>query len=280
MIGMMTSTHNSSVKRVTIKNRNGTKAGTITISKPKPKKTKKLTYHFKQVSNQILKCKTSVNAKQVATTAKGYVVLLRKKLYSGDYDTSEVRRALIHAEKMARIAKKKMKHLQEEERGKKGGPCEGDLEEEKNRKDPLNLDELCESDLFNMSADKRQELMQEIEAELQELEKELSEGSLGQLADELMPVSTREMDPEDLDLLKKKHRSEELREIMEADMKYLKALFNKLSREKQEGPGSSDNSNSDEYSYGVSLEIGGLDIPVETVEAPVMVEGGNFDVLT
>ena len=280
MIGTMSSAHNSSVKRITIRNRDGSNAGTITITKSKPRKTKKLTYQFKQVSNQILKCKTSVNAKQVATTAKGYVVLLRKKLYSGDYDTSEVRRALIHAEKMARIAKKKMKHLQEEERGKKGGPCEGDLEEEKDRKEPLNLDGLCESDLLNMSTDEMKELMQEIEEELQELEKELSEGSLGQLADELMPVSNREMDPEDLDLLKKKHRSEELREIMEADMKYLKALFNKLSREKQEGPGSSDSSNSDEYSYGVSLEIGGLDIPVETVEAPVMIEGGNFDVLT
>lgn len=276
MIGMMTGVHNSSVKRVTIKNRDGSKAGTITISKPK--KTKKLTYHFKQVSSQILKCKTSVSAKQVATTARSYVVLLRKKLYSGDYDTSEVRRALIHAEKMARIAKKKMKHLREEEMCKKGGMCEGDMEDQK--KDPLDLDELCEPDLLNMSADKMKELMQEIEAELQELERELSEGSLGQLSEELMPISTREMDPEDLDLLKKKHRSEEMREIMEADMKYLKALFNKLAREKAEGPGSSDNSNSNDYSDAVSLEIGGLDIPVETTEVPVMTEGGNFDILT
>lgn len=283
MIGMMTGVHNSSVKRITIKNRDGSTAGTISISKSKPKKTKKLSYHFKQVSNQILKCKTSVNAKQVATTAKGYVVLLRKKLYSGDYDTSEVRRALIHAEKMARVAKKKMKHLQEEERCKKGGPCEGDLEEEKNGKDPLNLDDLCGPDLLNMSADKMKELMQELESELQELEKELTEGSLGQLSEELMPVaSTREMDPEDLDLLKKKHRCEELREIMEADMKYLKALFNKLSREKQEGPGSSDNSNSNsiDYSTAVSLELGGLDVPVDAVDLPAMVEGGNFDMLT
>lgn len=278
MIGMMTGVHNSSVKRVTIRNRDGAKAGTITVSKPKPKKTKKLTYHFKQVSNQILKCKTSVSAKQVATTARSYVVLLRKKLYSGDYDTSEVRRALIHAEKMARIAKKKMKHLREEEMCKKGGMCEGDMEDQE--KDPLDLDELCEPDLLNMSADKMKELMQEIEAELQELERELSEGSLGQLSEELMPISAREMDPEDLELLRKKHRSEEMREIMEADMKYLKALFDKLAREKEEGPGSLDNSNSNDYSGAVSLEISGLDIPVETTEMPVLAEGGNFDVLT
>ena len=94
-----------------------------------------------------------------------------------------------------------------------------------------------------------------------------------------MPVSHREMDPEDLDQLKKKHRSEELREIMEADMKYLKALFNRLAREKEEGPGGQDYGSND-YASGVSLEIGGLDIPVATVEAPVLIEGSNFDVMT
>lgn len=279
MIGMMTGTHNNYTKKIIIRNRDGSRAGSITITKSKPKKLKKLQYNFKYVSNQILQCKTSVNAKQVVTTAKGYVALMRRKLYSGDYDMREARHALIHAEKIARVAKKKLKHLREEEMGKKGGVCEGDLEEKDKEKDPLGLDELTGPDLLKMSEEKMKELMQELEDELQELEKELSDGSLGQLSDELMSVSGREMDPEDLDLLKKKHRSEELREIMEADMKYLKALFNKLSREKEEGPGSPD-SDANDYQYGVSLEIGGLDIPIEPTDIPVMAEGGNFDVMT
>ncbi len=279
MIGMMTGTRNNYVKKIVIKNRDGSNAGTITITKSKPKKQKKVQYNFKYVSNQVLQSKTSVNAKQAATTAKGYVALLRRKLYSGDYDTREVRHALVHAEKIARVAKKKWKHLREEELGKKGGICQGDLEENDKKKDPLGLDELTGPDLLKMGEDKMKELMQELEAELQELERELSSGSLGQLSDELMPVSHREMDPEDLDLLKKKHRSEELREIMEADMKYLKALFNRLAREKEEGPGGQDYGSND-YASGVSLEIGGLDIPVETVEAPVLIEGSNFDVMT
>ena len=43
------------------------------------------------------------------------------------------------------------------------------------------------------------------------------------------------MDPEDLDLLKKKHRSDEVRDILAADLKYLKAFFGRLERERQVG---------------------------------------------
>ena len=56
------------------------------------------------------------------------------------------------------------------------------------------------------------------------------------------------MDPEDLEMLKKKHRAKELRKITEADMEYLKALFNELEKEKQ------DNQN------GVSLELAGIEV--------------------
>lgn len=275
MMGMTVSTSNKSVKKYTIKNRDGSTAGTITISKPKKKKKKKNPqYNFKQLSNQILQSKTSYNARQVVTRTRSNVVSLRKKLYSDDYDYSDIRRALIHAEKMTRIAKKKVKHLLEEEGCKKGGVCQGDIEEERSK-----WEDVCDPDMMDMSADKIDEIMQELEDQLRELERELEEATgLSELTEELTPVVNREMDPEDLDLLKKKHRSEELREIMEADMKYLKALFNKLAREKQEGPSSSDNS-SDYNSTGVSLELGGVDIPVEAVEVPVMAEGANLDIM-
>lgn len=220
MMGMTVSSGNRSVKRYVIKNRDGSTAGSITISKSKPKKKKRLQYNFKQLSNQILQSKTAYNAKQVVTRTRSNVVSLRRKLYSDDYDYSDIRRALIHAEKMTRIAKKKVKHLQEEESCKKGGPCQGDMEEER-----LKWEDDCDPDMLDMSTEKINEIMQELEDQLRELEQELSDAaSLSELTEELTPVTGREMDPEDLDLLKKKHRSEELREIMEADMKYLRPV--------------------------------------------------------
>lgn len=48
----------------------------------------------------------------------------------GVYDDDEVYAALLHAQAIARVAKKRMRHLEEEERAeKKGGFCEADLEE-------------------------------------------------------------------------------------------------------------------------------------------------------
>ena len=73
------------------------------------------------------------------------------------------------------------------------------------------------------------ELMQEAMEELEDL------SSMSELSEELMLArADGEMDPEDLEQLKKKHRAEELREIMEADMRYLKAMFDRLAKEKQQ----------------------------------------------
>ena len=80
-------------------------------------------------------------------------------------------------------------------------------------------------------------------------------------------IIEEELEPEELERLKKKHRADELREIAEADMKYLRALFDKLEKDKQSSPVNS----------GVSLELSGEEIPVEVIAEPVMVEGGTID---
>ena len=68
--------------------------------------------------------------------------------------------------------------------------------------------------------------------------------------------------------MKKKHRADELREIAEADMKYLKAFFTKLERDRRE------------VSSGVSLNLSGVEMPVPVAaEEPVIIEGGSFDVM-
>ncbi len=277
-MSMRVGAYNPNVKRYTFQRASGTVTSSMSVSKPGSKKKKRLQYNFKQLSKQILQTKTPVNARQVVTRARAQVVSLRKKLYSDDYDYSEVRHALIHAEKIARIAKKRMKHLQEEENiAKKGGICEGDQVD--NSED---FDELLEGeDAEEISEEKMQEIMEYLDEQLRQLEEAIADGTgLEELAEEMMPLQNQEMDPADLELLKKKHRSEEIREIMEADMKYLKALFDKLEREKQEGAsGLRSNSDFNTNNNGVSLELGGVDIPVEASEGLVLPEGGAVDIM-
>lgn len=277
-MSMKAGAYNSNVKQYTFQRASGTVKSSTSVKKSSSKKKKRLQYNFKQLSKQILQTKTPVNARQVVTRARAQVVSLRRKLNSDDYDYSEVRHALIHAEKIARIAKKRMKHLQEEENiAKKGGICEGDQVDESE-----DFDELLEGeDAEEISEEKMQEIMEYLEEQLRELEEAIADGTgLDELAEEMMPLQNQEMDPADLELLKKKHRSEEIREIMEADMKYLKALFDKLEREKQEGAsGLRSNSDSDANNSGVSLELGGVDIPVEASEGLVLPEGGAVDIM-
>lgn len=265
---------NSNVKRMSLKKADGTVVGSVSVSKPKEVKKKKLRYNLKEISSQILRTKTSVNARQVVSRAFSQVVLLRLKYRTGQYDEDEVRHAIEHAEQMARVAKKRMKHLQEEESAKKhGGVCQADLDEETQE---FALEEADGGEDSGISEEELKELMQELKEEMRDMEdlaKEMSEDlGLEELTGEVIQTVRQEMDPEDLELLKKKHRAEELREIMEADMKYLKAVFDKLAKEKQE------NSSGAVSLSGVSLELGGMEIPVEIAETPAVTEGGGMDV--
>lgn len=261
MLGMI---QTSNVRRMTVKNPDGSVAGIISVTKPGKKKTKKLHYNFKLISAQIMKAKTSANARQVMAKAKSKTALLRRQLRSGEYDDEELQAAIIHAMKMERIARKKMKHLQEEEAAKKqGGACQAELDEESAQEMEGADDPGMDADDFSLDPGELKKLMKELQDTLEEIEdtEELEELTEGAEID---------MDPEDLELLKKKHRAKELREITEADMKYLRAVFQKLEREGQEA-----------VSGGVSLEIGGLDMPVPASTAAeaasAAVEGSSID---
>lgn len=249
---------NSNVQRYTFQNPDGTVAGTMTVRSSGVKKTKRLNYKFKKISTQLMAAKTSSGARLVMAKAYSEAANLRRKLKGGEYDDSEVSSALIHAEQMIRIAKKRVKHLEEEESGKKtGGICQAELEEteESNSADSMEM-----QDVFEPDSKALRELMKEMERALKELE---GENEL----EELTRTVREDIDPADLELLKKKHRAKELREIMEADMKYLKSLFSKLEKEKQGA------------SSGVSLELAGTEVPVTVtaVETPVAAEGASID---
>lgn len=275
-MGMKIWTNNSNRTVYTIKNADGTTAATFSVSKKsssKSKKKKRLQYNFKQISNKILSSKTSGGARRAAASARAAIASLLKKLKNGEYDDQEVARAILHARKMERIARKRMKHMQEEEMAKRGGPCLGELEEREldDSEELYDIGELEQQMTEGMSQEEWKELMREFEELMASLMEESMEEfsdamELSDLTEELTGAVPRDMDPEDLKTLKKKHRAEELQEITEADMKYLQALFHQLEREKQEASSS-----------GVSLEIAGVEMPVQ-VETPIMVEGGNMDV--
>lgn len=295
-VGKITGSRDGYIK-IELYNRDGSSAGTMTVStsqtraskskktsKTSQKKVKKLQYNFKRLSNQILRTKTSANAKQLVTKAKFQIADLRMKLISGDYNYSEIHNALVHAEKIARVAKKRMKNLEEEEYIEKTGRNDKIDIEEMQEKQEDREDEIL--DTTGMTQEEMEQLVQQLQEEMEQLEEELEEAmkDTENLMEEFVQGSKLEMDPADLEQLKKKHRSEEMRDIMKADMEYLKALFNKLAKEKASaGSSSSNSSNDSDNSYGnisgVSLEIGGVDVPVETAaQAPVEVAGASVDV--
>lgn len=285
--------------RIELKYADGTLAGSISITEPIKKKTKKLQYNFKEISTRIMQTKTSGDASRILASARAKVAMLARKLKSGEYDEKEVQSALIHAEAMARVARKRMKHLREEENSKRqGGTCEAELEE---KQDGEALAELAAEGEAEGGKNGREELQklkreyQKLKREYQKMmrdtQKELEESirdtdGMDELSEELAVAAADNLDPADLELMKKKHRAKEMREIMEADMKYLKALFDQLAKEKQEiasgGAGGMGNGSSagTPVDSGVALELGGADVPVAMSAADVaaVAEGGAIDV--
>ncbi len=268
--GFGISSRNPNRRVIKLKNPDGTSAGTITISAPAKKKPKSIQYNFKRVSSKILAATTSGSARQVIISARSQVTMLQQKmLKSSDYDFRELRNALEHAMKMERIARKRMKHLEQEEKIKRDSSS-GGMDEDIDEEELLQMEQADKTGELELSKEEMEKLMQELqklmEESLQELEGEIG---LDELSDELAAPSYKEMEPEDLESLKKKHRAEELREIMEADMKYLRALFDKLEQDRREAASAA--------SSGVSLELSGVEMPVEVIEMPVPAEGGNIN---
>lgn len=297
-MGMMLGISVSNRKRLEIKDTSGKVVGSVTVTKGKASQVvvkKRLPYSFKEISTRLLKTKKSGNAHQVLISARQKVVSLRLMYKGGVYDDDEVFAALMHAQAIVRVAKKREKHLQEEERAEKKVEkdgedstfCEADIEEK--------TEEAAEKDIHKQATEQKrakmdmqrmQKLMEKYERMMQEAMKELEQmENMDELSDEMGISGEISMDPADLELMKKKHRADEMRAIMEADMKYLKFMFDKLEKEKQSNSNSISNYSSISYdnsgsgSSGVSLELGGVDIPVESApDAMTIIEGGAVDV--
>lgn len=282
--------HSSSTGSYPIYNRNGSAAGTVSVSRSRgksEKSKKRLSYRYKEISALILRAKTSGNAGQAVIKARTRAASLRQKLYSGEYDDQELKDAIIHADKMVRIAKKRQKHLKEEENAKRSGDLENELEQEEKFDEDIqaaledgldledgmafNEEELREykKELQKQMQEMVKEYQKQMQEEMQDLMQEMEEeDGISDLAEELGQMDRVSGKSKDLEELKRKHRQEELRDIIKADMEYLKAFFGRLEKEKQEASSGS----------GVSLELGGMEMPVETPEAPpIALEGVSID---
>lgn len=276
-------------------------AESIRAARTKNKNTsvqlKKLRYNFKAISTQIMRSKTSVSARQVAGKARREVIRLKRQRQNGQYDEEELQSAITHAQAMERIAKKKVRHLLEEEMAKVGGPCEGETEEEdlesrledevaENVRTQLEAGdyasdvdvsealqaqmqayrEMAEAQQREMLAS-MDDMMSEMADGMDEAMRDLLEESgLDDLAEDMMAVSSRDMDPADYKMMKLKHRSKELQEIAKADAEYLRAVFDKMERDKNAAV------------QGIGGSGGGSAVSVGAVSGGVAQSGGGVSV--
>lgn len=231
-------------------------------SKDTSNEIKKLKYNFKGVSAQILRAKTSSSARQAASKARREVVRLKRMGQSGEYDAEELQAAISHAQAMERVAKKKAMHLQQEEMVKVSDEAAPENSAESVQRDILeeNFEQMQEQqDLQQEMTEEQMEAMQEVMAEQMEamqdmmeeqmeamqdmlaeemanmqesmmssMEEMLEETSALDLMDAMSMTVDMEMTPDEFKMLKIKHRNKESKDIVEADVKYLKAIFDKL----------------------------------------------------
>ena len=227
---------------------------------------KRLPYNFKQLSRQISQAKTSDSARSLVSKMQAKLSWLFKKLKSGEYGENEVSAAIIHAAAMERIAKRKVKHLEEEEAAENGGGIGSAGEDE----EIYGKDELKESMEENQEIS--DEMMQKMLKEIEELEKELAEDSMSEMQD-MISCASGDMSEEEIEELKRKHRSSEEKQLTREDLRYLKALFDGLEQEKRQLASgvSSFSSGGNDASFSCGIDC----IPeVETMDMDL---GGSID---
>lgn len=195
-------------------------AGAVRFTQTKQAKTKKkkLNYNKREVSSQVLRATKLSSASRALATARTKVGTLRRCLGTGQYDDDEVRAAITHAERIVKTAKQKISNLKEEQLKAKHAAREkrsGELKQQV-KKQRLNV--------------QRQQVKQEMQAEQTRAEQKAKEEELRYKQ------------------MKRRHRGEELAEVTEADLKYLKDM-ERLRRYGNAESGRQDTS-------AVTLEIG------------------------
>ncbi len=214
------------------------------------KNTKRLDYNYKEVATKIQRAKTSLSAGEAVISAKRNVLDIKRKISNKDGDPEELQLALTHAKRMEMAAKKKKNHLEIEEmvvntqkRDDNMDKAEEAVKDMKNALISKKEEELTkEADAIfkereEMIRQARKELEEKVEqvtddmlSDLNEMISEFGEEELEELQEAMemldcMEIVDPHMSREDLEELKRKHRAEENKAIMKADMDYLKGMI-------------------------------------------------------
>ena len=248
--------HGNTIRtRIEFRDAEGHYRGAISKSEPAKSpawKKKRFPYNHKEISAQLMRTKTPGEASRVAARARRRVAQLLRSKKNSEYDEAEIEAALLHAEQMERVAVKRKKHLEIEEQAARGieqTKTEAMMEQEEESgaveetAGTEGADETgTEEELLNgMSEEDIEQILRELEQEMEAIEE--SADDFAESMDEMSEALSGDMEPADLEEMKKKHRADEQRDIIRADMKYLKALFDKLAREKAQAKAASALSN-------------------------------------
>ena len=225
-------------------------------SKDTNRALKTLKYQYKNISSKILRSKTSANANQVASQARREVLRLKRQKLNPDADPEELEAAIVHAKSMERVARKKAKHLLEEEMAK-ASMMNSDKEEslsensasESSVNENLYSDEYAREDypgedslqlskeydaeyeMEDQAILDMMELMDDFDESMQDLMEDMG---LDELTDSL-ELFKKDLSEEELKEVKIKHRNKEMKEIVKADADYLKVVFDKLQTQAAAG---------------------------------------------
>lgn len=263
---------------------------------------KKLHYSFKSLSSKIISCKKSYNAKDVVSKAKREISRLKKLRSKGEYDSEELEAAIAHAQSMERVAKKKAKHLEEEEMVKAaGGFCMGNVEDkeyealeaEETEMEPEEdipeeyEEEFTEEDFSSISTEVFSQLdgfesVEQLDAEMMDMLSEMNEEmstlmedmGLEDLMEDTGLLADDDPDPADLKMMIIKHRTKEMKDMAKADGEYLKAIF-KMLQEAKGGGGAGIPSKGTAMpvmgsSSGISFGAGGVSTPAQMAGMPTV----------
>ena len=252
-------------------------------------------YNYKEVEAKILRAKNPVSAEQAVLSASRKVLEVKAKISSGNGDPEELQLALTHAKRMELTARKKKRHLELEEIAKTAGERdERASQQEKAFSDMKNamvsLEEEKVTEKEDAIFEEREDLIKEASdslgdsgerasedmlASLNEMISEFGEEELKELEEAMEALSDMEiidphMSKEELEELKRKHRAAEQKELVKADMDYLKGIvkhqLDKMGTISGIGIGAS--------SIGATIPL------AEAFSAPVMsmAEGASIDV--
>ena len=207
-------------------------------------------YNFKSVSSKIQRAKTSVSAGQAVQAAKRKVSEIKRKIGSKQGDAKELQMALTHAKRMEMVARKKKHHLEQEELVEHTSKLDERMEKQEDASNDMKNTvltyaqdkiEKAEDGIFEQREELLDEVYEEEEesgsqitedmmAQINSMIAEYGEDTLKKLEEEMEVLEDLEiLDPhmseEDLEEVKRKHRSSENKAMVKADMDYLKSMI-------------------------------------------------------